>query len=365
MSRGGRLLWLAIAIAVLALPACRGQDLEVSQVITLTLDEIFPSSLKATYVERLDDPEADDPHQWLVLYEYDLYEGDTRRFSPIAAVVYRADRGVSNHPPVIFPYPLRLPDRDYLGTGNVAVRSKDVLSFWPGSELVAVNQNSDGFITEAAIFRWNDPHHDEKWQDPDFERSYVCMGFFRADGGVKVEKDGVVVTKLQGDRSQLARFYKYEPDEGGSYFISGAQLRPTVDSWIDFAFGPMAIDTVLNSPYPEKIVLAFYNALDGPIDGLKPFLSKEAQEQLADGLPGYGCSWPLDQVEKVTVRQISYFPAVEAQTEGEEERQSLVELKIRCQSKLGGTASEDGNVGWFLRRQVGQWKMDHAYRPAE
>jgi len=63
------------------------------------------------------------------------------------------------------------------------------------------------------------------------------------------------------------------------------------------------------------------------------------------------------------VRQISYFPGIEAQTKEEEARQSLVELKIRCEPQAGGTVSGDVSVGWFLKREGGQWKMDRFYKP--
>ena len=357
MSRGGRLLWLAIAIAVLTLPACGGE--EPAAKTEIDLGEILPPSLEVVGVRRLDSG-VDPPSEWLwlVLYKYDISE----HFSPIAGVVYRADRGGRNQPRVIYPYPLRLPDRDYLGTGKVWVESRDVLSVWDGLELVAKNQNADGFVTEVAIFVWHDSYPDDTWRKPEDGRSYECLGYFRSDGGVKVQQDVVVVKELENDRSQLARYYRYKPDEKGSYLVSGVGLRAVEDSWVDFAFRPIATDKVLDSPYPEKIVLAFYNALGTPND-IKPFLSKEARKQLDAEKLDYGCGWPLNQVKKVTVRQVSYFAAVEAQTEEEEERQSLVELKIRCESNLEGTASEDGDVGWFLKREGGQWKMDRAYKP--
>lgn len=354
MSRGGRLLWLAMAMVVL-LPACRSRNLAARE--NVDLKAILPSSLQAVRVQRLD-PVAGPDHQWLVLYKYDL----TLRFSPIAGVVYRADRGGSNLPPVIFPYRLLLPDRDYLGSGDVSVEPRDVLSAQPGAELVAENRDSDGFVTEAAIFRWHDPFPDEVWRDPEDERYYECMGFFRASGKVEVGWDAVIVQELVGDRSQLARYYKYKPDARGSYLVGGVQIKSAEDSWVNFAFGQAG--AVLDSPYPEKIVLAFYNALGGPVDNLKPFLSEEGQKLLAGGLLGYGCDWSPSQVKGAIVHEISYYPSVESQAEEEEARQSLVELKVRCESKLGATMSQASLVGWFMKREGGQWKMNQIYRPA-
>ena len=253
MSRGSRLLWLLMAIAVVALPACRARDLAAQTEIDLKT--ILPPSLEALYVERLDPATGLQP-QWLVLYKYDV----TARFSPIAGVVYRADRGGSNQPPSVFPYPLLLPDRDYLGSENVSVRAADVLSAQPGLELVAENRNAHGFLTEIAIFRWHDPFPDEVWREHNLEeRYYECMGFFRTSGQIAVEIDRVIVQEPVGDRSQLARVHEYRPDERGSYLPDGVTLKSAENSWIDFAFGQTG--AVLDSPYPEKIVLAFYNAL--------------------------------------------------------------------------------------------------------
>jgi hypothetical protein len=354
MWRGGKLLLLVVAVAVLALPACRTRERAAQTEIDLR--SILPLSLEAVQVLRLD-PAAGPQPQWLVLYKYDV----TERFSPIAGVVYRSDRGGKNQPPAIFPYPLRLPDRDYLGSENVSVRIADVLSTQLGAELVAENRNADGFLTEVAIFRWRDPFPTEVWRAHDLEeRHYECMGFFRADGEVIVEMDRAVVKKLVGDRSQLARFYEYQPNDRGSYLPDGVSLKAASRSWIDFAFGQTS--NVLDSPYPEKIVLAFYNSLGSPTDNLKPFLSKEGQK-LFPSLPGYGCDWSPGQVAQAMVHQITYFPGVESQVKEEEAKQALVELRVQCRSVGGVTMPADAHVGWFLKREDGRWKMDQIYRP--
>ena len=355
MSCGGKLLWLAIAIALLVLPACRARDLTAKTEIDLK--SILPPSLQAIDVQRLD-PVTGIESQWLVLYKYDV----TTLFSPIAGVVYRADRGGANQPPAIFPYPLRLPDRDFLGTGSVTVTPRDVLSAQPGVELVAENRNSDGFVTEVAIFRWHDPFADEVWRAHNLEeRYYECMGFFRTNGQVIVGLDQVTVEDLVGDRSQLARFHTYKPDENGSYLPDGVTLKSAASSHIDFAFGLSG--TVLDSPYPEKIVLAFYKTLGGPTEHLEAYLSEDAQKLLSSGLQGYGCDWAPSKVSRASVHEITYFPGIESQAK-EEARQSLVELKVRCWSETGEEMSHDVHVGWFLKRERGHWKMDQIYRPS-
>jgi hypothetical protein len=357
MSKGSKLLCWTIAIALLALPACQREDPE--RKTEINLGEILPQSLRSYDVQRLDQS-PEETRQWLVLYEYDL--AGTSEFSPIAGVVYRADRGGINEPPVLFPYPLRPPDRDYLGTDTVQVTRRDVLTAKAGAELVVVNKNSDGFVTEAAIFYWHDPLGDEPWRPHSLEeRYYQCMGFFRVNGQIKIEKDRAVVEEWARDRSQLALVHAYTPNETGSYLAEGATLHAPASSYIDFAFGQTG--TVLDSPYPEKIVLAFYNGLGEPTTDLTAYLSENGQTLLDFGLVGYGCDWPPNQVANALVQEITYYPGVEAQTPQEQAQQALVELRVQCRSKTGETMLQGVQTGWFLVREKGQWKMDQVYRP--
>ncbi len=358
VSGGNRVLWLAIAIALLALPACESEDPALMEEVDLRA--ILPDSLQAVDVQRLD-PNAGPERQWLVLYRYDV----TEKFSPIAGVVYRADRGGNNQPPVIYPYPLRVPGRDYLGTENVSAQMADVLSKRPGLELVVTNKNASNLVTEAAIFSWRDLFPDGRWREHNSnERFYECMGFFRASGEVIVTQDRVIVKELAGDRSQLARLYAYTPDENGSYLVDGVQLKIAEESRIGFAFGQTS--AVLDSPYPEKVVLAFYNALGNPDVDLRSFLSTNGQTLLESDLPGYGCDpWSPNQVARATVHEIKYFTSVESQTENGEAQQSLVELQVRCKPKQEDTLTPYTQVGWFLIREAGKWKMDRIYRPTE
>lgn len=355
MSRGGKLLWWVIAITLLTLPACSEPDAE--QKTEIDLGEILPPSLHHYHVQRLDQS-PEETRQWLVLYKYDL----TDQFSPIAGVVYRADRGGINQPPVLFPYPLRPPDRDYLGTDNVEVAPLDVLTAKAGAELVVVNKDSDGFVTEAAIFYWHDPLPEESWRPHSLEdRYYQCMGFFRVDGSIEIEKDKVTVKEWARDRSQLALVRQYSPDESGSYLTAGATLKAADSSYIDFAFGQTL--TVLDSPYPEKIVLAFYGALGDPAADLTAYLSDNGKKLLDTGLLGYGCEWGPSQIADALVQEITYYPGVEAQTPQQDAQQALVELRVQCRSKTGERMAQGVQTGWFLVREKGKWKMDQIYRP--
>ena len=53
------------------------------------------------------DTDGDDFAEWVVFYQFDLQGSN----SPIYGAIYDNDRG---NPPIIFPYQLRVPDRDYL-----------------------------------------------------------------------------------------------------------------------------------------------------------------------------------------------------------------------------------------------------------
>ncbi len=73
---------------------------------TQAIPENLTKSLNVVSVAR-HDTDGDEFNEWVVFYQFDLQPGN----SPIKGVIYDNDRG---NPPVIFPYELRAPGRDYL-----------------------------------------------------------------------------------------------------------------------------------------------------------------------------------------------------------------------------------------------------------
>lgn len=231
-------------------------------------DEAIPEeligSLGVADVKRID-TDGDGFLEWVVFYEFDLQNGR----NPIKGVVYDNDRG---NPPVIFPYALRPPNRDYLSEATtdsldkVAIRMEQVTGSSEQSEVVISGDRS------LNIFEFQ--QNSEAWDFPrDAPPRYIPIGFFRGSGGVSLDSSSKAVTVIDRDgfeRSQLAirsiftlRSTVYKIDQTTTKTIESyldefdqTKLAAPVLSTIDF-FGTPPND-ILATAFPEKIVLAFY-----------------------------------------------------------------------------------------------------------
>ncbi|MGB9880315.1 MAG: hypothetical protein ACPLRM_06095, partial [Anaerolineae bacterium] len=83
------------------------------------------------------------------------------------------------------------------------------------------------------------------------------------------------------------------------------------------------------------------------------YLSTQAATELTQGKLRYGSLFPINQVERAIVQELSYYPTQEDSTS------ALVIAKVIFQPK-GGTPSSLIEVRWRLIRVGTQWKMDYA-----
>jgi hypothetical protein len=315
----------------------------------LDFTKILPEELRAQQVERLD-TDNDGHLEWVLFYQYDVIEGQTgRRFSPIAAVVYNADVPQGRkEPPVIFPYPLHPPDGDYLGENRCQVRMADVITKNDGPEVVVESIDANDLITDAAIFTWRGDEEAGAGL-----RGYKCLGFFRTRGQVGVSADMIVVQERTDERSQLAVRRIYKP-QNGSYLDEHDQLRPPVESSVEFAFGKPK--DVINSPYPEKIILAFYKDIN--TDAALDYLSQAGRERLLRGELDLGSPWARSRIDKALVRELRYDPPSPGSTE------TTVSVRVSFRSTTD-EESEVVELSWILVQEEGLWKMDHSSRVSE
>ena len=334
---------ISASLTGLALVACNPIKREDPR---LDFTKILPEGLQAQQVERLD-TDNDGYMEWVLFYQYDMIDGqEEQKFSPIAVVVYNADvpKGIKK-PPDVFPYPLDPPDGGYLGENRCQVRMEDVITKNEGPEVVIESVDADGLITDAAIFTWRGGKEGEG-NSP----GYKCLGFFRTSDQIKVGTDKVVVQERTEDRSQLAARHVYQPQDG-SYLDEHDQLRPPVESSLEFAFGKPK--DVASSPYPEKIVLAFYK--DIKTDAALDYLSKAGRERLSRGELDLGAPWPRNRIDVALVRELRYLPYNTGNTEtGVSVRASFV--------SVAGEKSEVIELTWVLIQEEGLWKMDRSSR---
>lgn len=281
-------------------------------------------SLEVVSVER-QDTDGDEFNEWVVLYAFDLQTGN----NPIKAAIYDTDRG---NPPVIFPYQLRPPDRDYVSENS---RNVD-LSF---AQIVEeINGPNDQNLEEILISDSNNlsifefKENSELWQPPsDSPPRYQVIGHFRGDGGVNFDAESKRVTVIDRngfERSQLSIRSIYALN-GDTYYDTTnmitltEQLAAPVISTIDFYKSPP--QDILNTSFPEKIVLAFYAASCSGTDQTlcrnqdliewdpANFLTGDAAAEYTNRRWGY-FGLPAATVQSMSVSVLRYFPVRETET---------------------------------------------------
>ena len=298
-------------------------------------------NLEVSNVERID-TDSDGFSEWVVSYKFDV----RGVWDPIQVVVYDNDRG---NPPILFPYRLRPPSRDYLGEGGVSLELTQII---PGENASEDEDASPKEILvrggqELTIFRYE--QNSKEWEPPtDDPLRYQPIGFFRGSGGVGFDGETKNVTVHERDgfeRSQLVmrRVYEFKPATN-SYFESttSTKLAPPIVETIDFFPGPP--DDILDTEFPEKIVLAFYASTCGSQDntlcrnkrgipedyllGYSPdaerndVCSRSRSEVPADEKydacrefqrenPGYFGLSSFNNMQKIWVKSLSYFPQLE------------------------------------------------------
>jgi hypothetical protein len=269
-----------------------GQLVEFERAIPINLAE----NMKVAKVER-EDTDVDGFDEWLVFYNFDT--GTAK--SPIEGIVYDNDRG---NPAIIFPYALRVPDRNYLSEdpATLHVSVEEIAQDQNGQDAQNSKDPEEANVPEIvvdgekvlSVFRFE---QNTQWgQSPTDEPArYPTLGYFRGDGGVILEQSRAIclddtseqyrvqVTDPGGPggygRSQLAERSIYAlnwqvDDQGHQYqtFLatpsldpdSLPQVAPPVLSTVDFFPAPPT--DIFNTPYPEKIVLGFYASTCGSQD---------------------------------------------------------------------------------------------------
>ena len=294
-------------------------------------------------VKRVD-TDSDGKLEWLVFYRFDQIGGH----GPVGALIYDVVERDAPQLPLLYPYKLRTPDQNYLAQRVPQVSRVDIVREPDDvvrKELVLTTSE------EAAFFRMS---LDPASRLADVPPLYQCIGFFRSTGGVSFNPESleVTVTSSAGfERSQLIMRHFYKPEASG-YFAPGTTvLIPPVASKIDFAEGiPPAI---LDTPYPEKIVLAFYQTL-GRADvepKVTDYLSAQAVEEFEAGTLRYGSPYPTEQLKYAVVKELGYYPTQEDSTS------TIVTVKVVFRSD-SDQKSPLIEVRWTLTRAQNQWKMD-------
>jgi hypothetical protein len=314
-------------------------------------------------VQRMD-TDGDGFEEWVVEYEYDL----AVQRSPVAVAIYDNDRGT---PPVLYPYRLVLPDRDYASETSwwgTNVKMGDYVKGDPtGQPEILVH--GVGPPEEFALFRYDATRKSQDWMDPrDYPPVYRCIGYFRGDS-IKLpdeDNDVIITRRVAYDRSQLAIKERYRYDAARDTYLDTDEktLLPKVESWVDFAFAE-PVD-VASSEYPEKVVLAFYKRF--PNGDVAPFMSRQAREyakianQTLDS-GAYGLPVMPDRIDRILIQTLAYTPQAENQpyidSQGVTRFGALVHVEFFYTLKDVPDKKRWYSIKWFVIQEEGNWRLDH------
>ena len=341
-----KLVLAAMLVALLAslLSACTPSEEEpLPEIISLPEDVLYEKNVVG--VQRVD-TDSDQKEEWVVFYRFDRVENR----GPVAALIYDVVVDPTLHLPVVYPHKLRTPHEDYLAQGPPEVHLVDVVpepSDKPTRKEVLFQTGN-----ELAFFRLT---RDPGGPPTDIPPLYGCIGFFRSGDGVSFNEGNLVVTvtsRAGYERSQLVvrRFYKPEAD---GYFITDTTtLVSPFGSAVDFPAG--IPEDILDTPYPEKIGLAFYQAL-GKADAEPPiedYLSAQAAQEYREGKLDYGLPFPPEELESAVVKELGYYPTQDVS-------QSAVVIVKVLFHRTNGEKSRLIERRWTLIRVQNQWKMHY------
>ncbi|MEM7345741.1 MAG: hypothetical protein AAF485_15970 [Chloroflexota bacterium] len=343
------------------------QLVSFSNAIPANLDE----TLAVQSVERLD-TDGDGFREWVVYYQFDLQSGR----DPIEVVIYDNDRG---NPPVIFPYALRAPDRNYLGEGVAFVSLDDITEDSNGPNGEDLSEILVEGPTELTMFRFR--QNSAEWDFPrDAPARYEPIGFFRGNGGVEFDrstKEVSVIDRNGFERSQLAIRSIYGINPATETYLDSfdaSRIAAPIISTIDFYQGPPS--DINNTAFPEKVVLAFYASTCGDTnktlcnnadEGWSPsqFLASnsDAFTEYNNGNAAYFGLPSFAGVQTLSVTHLRYYPQLETDQDllvsgggrdvvtGEEAQFNIVDIYFVANGNPLQTARfEMGLVN-------GQWKI--------
>jgi hypothetical protein len=338
---------------------------------------IFPPQDRVEQIKYID-TDADGEEEWVVFYQFDLTDGR----SPYAGTVYDYDRG---DPPVVFPYQLLPPDRNYLSEGVVRLELADIVQVGepqPEPELLVYGEipsvEEAGGTTDTDLNIFRQIPNSFAWELPrDEPRRYQVIGAFRGDGGVSIDsstKDVTVINREDYDRSEISVQTVYALDENRGTYMSAANpqdLGAPISSEVVFTYG-MPPD-VLETPFPEKLVLGFYDMLPekDPVVPSRDFLTGEALIEYDNnnleyfGFGGVTGTW--SDVKSVTVNWLGYAPDTEQINPtvtylGTEPGLQTASVAFVARVANTNTGTPDP-IFWVTKVVNGKWKIDRRFVP--
>jgi hypothetical protein len=328
-----RLMLLMILLCFLT--ACEPGSYDRTN-LSMHLSEIIPDDWNYMGGQHIN-TDGEGEREWLVIYRFDVAgEGDQHGY-PINAAVYRED---DHRPPNLLPYDLHTADKSYLCECRCSAVMEDVLSGIPGDELV-IRDECSGRITRLAIFNW-DAGQDE----------YLPRGHF-AGYCIEVELDKVEIRHRLQDRAQLMMLWTYRPLHSQAYYLPGGHGALVAHEKYEYDFCTGVPEHVTLSPYPEKVVLAFYRDYNKDEEEVAKYFTRERWKELEECEHNHcGCAMPREEVAHVRVTDLA------PQLESEEPDEATVRASVVCEH-MNGTTGNEVKLQWLLVRGAdSRWKLE-------
>ncbi len=328
--------------------------------------------MRVCEVQRVD-TDNDGFNEWLVFYQFDTANPKDWRKpcpdnSPRAAVIYDNDRG---KPAVLFPYKLQPPDSDYLGEYGVSFDQQEIVPNFGASTTDPIKEllfYGSGAAQRLTIFKYQS--NSEPWAAPtDVTPRYQLIGAFKGTGGVQYNPKTRQVTVFDRgpfERSQLAIKTVYRLHGEGNeqtYMteIGATALAAPVQSTIDFGTNP-PLD-IQNTAFPEKILLAFYEALTNSRDWQpQDFVAvgSAAEMHLKEKDLKYFGFGEEGSPSALAVTDLKYYPYAEQSINNPTTGNApfVGQVAISASATQNGKRVSTGLITFQLVQVEGQWKVN-------
>jgi tetratricopeptide (TPR) repeat protein len=294
---------------------------------------MLPEDWKHYHTYRLD-TNGDNNLESVVLYYFDLPAETGGDSSPIGGFVYQPNHRNSS---IFSRYELRPRGGDYLCECECTATMGNVLSGLSGSELI-IRDRCDGEITRLSIFHW----------EPN-EGQYLPKGHF-SGSRIQVTGNSVTVSQRLPHRAQLALQQVYQSRDGETYYQSNNLDILVMSRKYELTFYEAEPANVTRSPYPEKVVLAFYNHYTDSRKASEYFTTS-GWRQLEQCTTGQcGCTAAPSEIAHVRVTDLHSIGETGSNW-------ASFEFSVVCEHR-DGTSEAETSVQWNLVQQDGHWKLD-------
>jgi tetratricopeptide (TPR) repeat protein len=275
----------------------------------------------------------------VVFYCFDLPAESEHHGLLTTAFVFQPDHGLS---PSVIPHELRAQGDNYLCECTCSPAIENVLSQLEGPELV-IRDRCGEETSRLTIFHW----------DKD-QRTYLPKGQL-VGMYVEVDLNKVTLQERMPGLAQLSSVITCRARDNRTYYQPGSQGIPVLCKKEEIVFSYGEPEDVLCSPYPEEVVLAFYNHYND--DETAPmYFTEKVRNNLGKCAAGEcGCIAPRHEITHVRVTYLHPETYTEAETPNPD--RVSIGVRVVCQHQ-DVTEEVERYILWHLVREGDRWHLE-------